>query len=570
MPSLVINFGSPEEREVEIREGVMTIGRATDCDIPVLDKSLSRRHAQLERSADVVMVRDLKSTNGTAVDGARIDCCRLYHGDKLKCGDVLIMFIEEPQVLQELALDRAGLSLEEIVGVETDRINTAAVSVLESPTAGGSREKLRILLKVSEILSSPEEIGSLLDRIVELLFKIMDVDRAVLLIADDAGGALVPRVVRSRGDGSLGAVTPAGPAPMAQPVAQPVARPSGAESEVERTVRMDGPVRPGPDDQEAAAPIYSRHIVNYVLAKNVAVISSDANSDARFKGAQSILAQSIRASMCAPLKTGEQTIGVLYVDNVSIADRFTGEDLEFLSAFANQAAIAIENSRLYKKIEQEAVYRNNFLRFFPPAVVPRIMASKDLGLGAIETEVTAIFCDICDFTNMSATMKPKDIVVLLNEYFPVMADVVFEHEGTLEKYIGDALLAVWGAPFTRADDVDRAVRAAIDMQRALIGLNERWAGKHELAIHIGLNTGKVAAGNIGSARYIQYATIGDTTNVASRICNVASASEIIVSDSTFRNVANVALPFEELPPVKVKGKDEPLLLHRLDWRAVPA
>ena len=126
---------------------------------------------------------------------------------------------------------------------------------------------------------------------------------------------------------------------------------------------------------------------------------------------------------------------------------------------------------------------------------------------------------------MSAQMEPREIVTMLNKYFSVITEVVFEHEGTLEKYIGDAVLAVWGAPFRRIDDAKRAVQAAVDMQEAVSKMSKE-SSDFPLRIHIGVNTGRVAAGNIGSAHYLQYATIGDTTNIASRLCSVAGPGRL--------------------------------------------
>jgi len=164
------------------------------------------------------------------------------------------------------------------------------------------------------------------------------------------------------------------------------------------------------------------------------------------------------------------------------------------------------------------------------------------------------------------------VVDLLNTYFPPMVDIVFRHGGTLEKFIGDALLAVWGAPFGGPDDADRAVAAAMDMQRGIANLNARLvaAGYVPIEIHIGLCSGPVAAGYIGTEKYIQYAVIGDTTNVASRICSVAEAGEILIADSTRALLTPPGVALAALPPVAVKGKGEPLQLHRVLLRQEPA
>jgi adenylate cyclase len=271
--------------------------------------------------------------------------------------------------------------------------------------------------------------------------------------------------------------------------------------------------------------------------------------------------------MCAPLKPRDEVRGVLYVDNLSAPDRFSQDDLDFLSAFANQAAVALDNASLYAELESQAVVRNTLLRFFPPATIGRIMEGDALQLETRETDVTALFCDISGFTKLSASMSPGEVLALLNAYFPVMADIVFRHEGTLEKYIGDALMAVWGAPFQNPDDPQRALRAAVEMQRALVEVNERLDLPRPLAVHIGLNTGPVAAGNVGSDRYIQYATLGDATNLASRICDLAPGGEIYVHETTRARLGDEPeWPVEPLGQRTIKGREEPLTLFSVRWR----
>ena len=165
-------------------------------------------------------------------------------------------------------------------------------------------------------------------------------------------------------------------------------------------------------------------------------------------------------------------------------------------------------------------------------------------------------------------MEPRQVIEMLNEYFPVVVEeIIFQYEGTLEKYIGDALLAVWGAPYQQPDDAKRAVQAAVAMQRAIHKLNKQWLQQRhiEIQVQIGLNTGKVAAGNIGSPKLVQYATIGDTTNVSSRICSAAKPGEILISETTFQQLDDENFTVEKIAPVRVKGKDEPLQLYRLLW-----
>jgi adenylate cyclase len=217
-------------------------------------------------------------------------------------------------------------------------------------------------------------------------------------------------------------------------------------------------------------------------------------------------------------------------------------------------------------MQAEAVMRDKLERFFPDTVSRKLKEEGHLEI--VETQVTALFADISDFTRISSEMEPRQVIEMLNEYFQVMVEeIVFPYEGTLEKYIGDALLAVWGAPYRKDDDAQRAVWAAIEMQWAVRRLNVEWVhrGKQPIQIHIGINTGKVAAGNIGSERLIQYAAIGDTTNVTSRICGAAKAGQILISESTFDQIEGLNLPLKKMPPVRVKGKEHPLQLYRVLW-----
>ncbi|MEQ9325236.1 MAG: adenylate/guanylate cyclase domain-containing protein, partial [Polyangiaceae bacterium] len=380
-----------------------------------------------------------------------------------------------------------------------------------------AKDKLQILLKVSEVLSSPAPLDDVLGRVLDLAFRILDIDRGTVVLSE--GGQL--RTAASRN-------------------------------------------RPGRSTDHADAGGYSQSVVSWVLGRGVAALFGDTVSDPRLVGAESILRQSIHASMCAPLRARDRLLGVLYVDNLARPDRFTQEDLEFLSAFANQAAISIDNALLRDELAAQAVARNTLLRFFPPTSVDAIMATGD-SLDAIETDATILFCDISGFTRLSSRLEPKQVIALLNTYFPVMSDIVFRHEGTLEKYIGDALLAVWGAPLRRDDDAARAVAAAVDMQRAMVELNASVALEEPLRIHVGINSGRVAAGNIGSRQFLQYATIGDATNVAARVCNEAGPGEILVDDATAERLGETAWPLEALLPVAVKGKAEPLTLHRVRY-----
>ena len=319
-------------------------------------------------------------------------------------------------------------------------------------------------------------------------------------------------------------------------------RPAGTESEGDATTGDAG------DSVGESAPLpYSRRIVDWVREQRAAGLFSNTLIDFRLVGSQSVRAAAICSAMAAPLLFDDELLGVIYVDTRVAPDRYDEGDLDFLSAFANLAAAALENTRLRERLETEAVTRNNLMRFFPPTTVRKLQAGsvslRDV-FAVADTEITALFADITGFTELSTRMEPREIV--------------FRHDGTLEKYIGDALLAVWGAPLRQSGDADRALAAAMEMQRALATL----ALPVPLKIHIGLHTGPVAAGNIGSSDYVQYATIGEATNLAARICGVAESGEIVLSETTRQQLTS-PVDLVSLGPITLKGRATPLVLHRV-------
>lgn len=543
MAYIIQGQGTPHERICDLRKGLNTIGRGLDNSIVVEDeaRSLSRHHAEIQVTEKGIYLTDLHSSNGTLVNQTKIMQQKLNHGDLVQFGSVVFQLVDESpsgaDATNQNALPNSGLSILMRVSPEKSRVNMQ--DLLQQPklaTSGSvlliqgddesqrTSAKLRVLLEVSQELADPEAHSVLPEKILELLLKIMSVDRAVLLLVDETTGQLEPKAYKF--------------------------------SNPNATANLD---------------FYSRKIANFVLKQGDAIISDDASGDRRFDSSQSIIQQSIQAAMCAPLKPRDKVIGVLYVDNLSYGHAYRKEDLEFLSSLANQAAIAIENANLYRNMQSEVIRRTKLERFFPAAVSKKIEEGWDLNR-IVETEVTALFSDISGFTEMTSQMQPRKVLEFLNEYFKVMVeDIVFPFGGTLEKYIADALLAVWGSPYQKEDDAVMAVSAAIAMQWAMKQLNEDWTKQgrdRQIQIHIGLNSGMVAAGNIGSENLIQYTNIGDTMNVASRICTAAQAGEVFISESTKNKISSLNLPLEKLALIKVKGKEEPLQLYRILWKDV--
>ena len=465
------------DRRFTLPEGApLVVGREVTCDVPVRDQGVSRRHAEVRVDGDTVLVTDLESRNGTWHNGQRVPYARVQVGDRLAFGPVEFALAREAapraSVTAPFALDGAATMVRE----------RRMVDATEAVEAVAGR-RLAQLVALTQRLGALDALDALLTRIVEDAFGAFAADRVAVLLADDAG-ELTVRVARDRHGSSI---------------ARPV----------------------------------SRTIAREVADKQVSWLLHDARDDARVDG-QSITTQIVRSALAAPL-IGEdrRTLGVVYADNLRDIRAFTEADLDFLAAYAGVAAAAIERERNAARLREAARVRENFARYFTPHLAERI-ASTDgaVALGGERRPVVVLFSDIRGFTAIAESLPPDAMASQLNEYFEAMVACVFRHEGALDKYIGDALMAYWGAPVSDATDADRAVAAALDMQRALAELNARWAaaGRPVLATGIGVHAGDAFVGNIGAPQRLEYTLIGDTVNVASRLCGLAAGGEVLVSD----------------------------------------
>jgi adenylate cyclase len=293
--------------------------------------------------------------------------------------------------------------------------------------------------------------------------------------------------------------------------------------------------------------------------------------DSRFKGAHSIIMQGIRSSMAVPLIYSDELLGVMVLDSQVAANAFTDKDLQLTQALANQAAVAIQNSLFALKIEKEALTRERFQRLLSPAIA-ELVVSGDLAVekGGQARDTTVFFSDIRGFTALSETRTAQQIVDMLNEYFEMMVETIFKYEGTLDKFVGDEIMALFGAPVSHPDDPIRAVRVAVEQVRALEEWNRVRVAEGEPAINIGIgiNSGSVVAGYLGSSKALEYTVIGDVVNTASRLCSVAKAGEIIISKSTYELVKD-HFTTEALAPTQVKGKAQALQIYRVLGEKTP-
>lgn len=235
---------------------------------------------------------------------------------------------------------------------------------------------------------------------------------------------------------------------------------------------------------------------------------------------------------------------------------------DYVSKGASMQELAARVENVLRRTRETERMRRLFARYTSDAVVEEILRNGDVVLTGEKRVVTVLFADIRNFTSFAETQPPEEVLRLLNEVLGRLADAVLEWGGTLDKYLGDGLMAVWGAPVKHDDDVSAAVSAALRMHSELRLLNQQQPGGPQFELGIGLNTGPVLAGSLGNTRRTEYTCIGDTVNVASRLCSLAGPGEILVGEGTATALAHVA-PLEPLSPVRVKGKQQPVPLFRV-------
>jgi adenylate cyclase len=315
----------------------------------------------------------------------------------------------------------------------------------------------------------------------------------------------------------------------------------------------------------------SRTIINKVVNEKVALLTTDAMADTRLEQAQSLFSQKIRSAMCVPLWKKDEVIGVIQLDSVRFNNQFSEDDLELLKAIGHQMAMVIEQSSLNEQIREEERLIGRLERYHSPQVIEMILKgsqeTKENIMEPKDLTATILFTDIIGFTPLSEKMPPREINFLLNQFFSRMTDIIFKFDGTLDKYIGDSLMAVFGAPMEKKDDPERAIQAALEMKRELTALMKKTEPERRFDIRIGINTGRVVAGNIGSGNIgspnrMEYTVIGDPVNIASRLESIAQPNQILIGEETYSYVKR-KFKTKKLGPKKVKGITAEIMVYEV-------
>ncbi|HIE38086.1 MAG TPA: adenylate/guanylate cyclase domain-containing protein [Anaerolineales bacterium] len=502
------------------------------------------------------------------------------------------------------------------------------------------RAQMAALAEVARAINSSLDLSEVLNRVMDEIIRLTGAERAFLMLIDPETGELEFRTARNMDQETI------------------------ADSAFE----------------------ISRSVVYRVAQEGEPVVTTDAQLDPRFKGKESIVSYSLRSILCVPLRARDRVTGVIYADNRIRTGIFGDRDRDLLAAFADQAAIAIENARLFESVTaakalmdnifasiasgvvttdeedritlvnraaegilgiaagqaegrpyteafptlrpfleplmervqredrtivaeevepelpgrgrvnlslslsplrdpehersgvalvledlterrrleaQERFIRETFQRYVCPAVVQRLLEDPgSLKLGGHRQEVTILFADIRGFTAFSEHRDPEDLVEVLNCYLSLGADAVLAEEGTLDKFIGDAVMAIFNAPLPQPDHTLRAVRAALRMQEAVRQYHGEVPSANRLAYGVGVAVGEAVVGNIGTAQQLNYTAIGASVNLAKRLQENAAAGQILLNQEACERVRG-EVEVRPLSPMEMKGLSAPIQVYEL-------
>ena len=534
MPQVIIEQPGVPPMTVPLSGNEIRFGRSEDSDVVLVANEVSRNHAKICRVGNKSILFDLQSLNGTYVNRQRVVERVLSHMDEIWFGSLCkLVFRDDTQYGKEHPDDTPAVNPELVknldkIRAEMDRVGNS-MTLIGRPTPPYAEEvkskeleaspeaivqmsrayrRLAALHKASQIMASGFDLRERLAQVLDMVMETMEADRGFVMLREEGTNNLNVKVAREMGR-----------------------------------------------ELEASSP--SMGIAGRAAIDGEAVLMVDSQNDSKFGMRESIIRSEIMSAMCVPLKIEDRIMGSIYLDTRKPHVTFSEEDLELFASLASQSALAIDNVRLHDKVVAAEMKRQEFGRFLSPAIVDKIMAEeKAVELGGQRARVSTLFCDIRGFTNTAERITPVELVALLNEYFTAMTEIIFQYQGTLDKYVGDEIMAIFGAPVSIENDALAAVSAAVAIQALNAELNvvRQKQGRTVIQLGIGIDSGEVTAGYFGSPMRMEYTVMGDRVNTASRFCGLAEAGQVIVGEETWRSIEG-KVDGRVMGSVRLKGKE---------------
>lgn len=511
-----------------IHQQVVNIGRAANNDLILADPecSVSRWHARLVCLPDAsATLTDLNSVNGTLINGQPVNApVPVQPNDNIAIGKFRLLFCEDVPAPWQWEIQTGAVELNELQR-QTHLIKGKTDNEL---ITNADLAHLDLLHEVGISLARTQSVADVMQVAVEMLFKIGQVHRATIMLWNESQQTF--------------------------------------ES-------ADLHLRSGKTVDPASAPfnpqqlVMSRTILNQVRQENKPLLLRDATSEVLLRSADSIIGAGIQTAFCSPLTYQERFLGVLYADNLIDPNAFSDTDFRVFTTVAAQAGLALAHAQSREELWRREIERRA-LKLYLPSQVAELLNTPDGGyqLGGALQPVTVLFADIRGFTRVAEQMDAGKVVLMLNQFFTAMSAIIIKHGGVLDKFIGDCVMALFGAPVPDEGAVQQGFEAAIEMQQEVKRLNVSRMNQEfpEIQIGIGLHTGPAVVGNIGSADRVQYTAIGDTVNVAARLVDLAAGDQVIVSEDIHTALRDCNR-FEYLGPFELRGRRRSVNIYSARW-----
>ena len=493
-----------------LRPGDTVVGRAPICDLPIDEPSISRRHVRFRVHGDHCVLTDLGGRNGTFVNGEQVTEAEVKAGDAVVLGRFPLR-VDHGAVESLVFSDSHAL-----VDGETSIVRPAAggaITMADYRPSATPERLLRLLAEISHRLVPVGTLANLLDRIASVSLNVLPVDRVFVLLMDEQGGEVLSRVSRARNN-------------------RPVTNAN-----------------------------LSRAIVRRSIQDRVALLGCDATLESGH--ASDNLPENMRWFMCTPLCTESAVLGLIYADNPN-SMKLAGADLDVLQALGDYASAAIAQSRQTERMLEGWRLRERLHRHHSTAVAEQMMA--EIGASPARSEapadrdVTVLMADIVGFTQRTKAMSPAGVAQFLNRCFSVMGEAVFAEDGTVDQFVSDRLVAVFGAPVEQADHASRALRVAQVIRHALA----THGTEPTVPVRVALNSGLAIAGEIGWTRRRDFTVVGDVVATCERMLSyVCEPGQIVMSRGT-RDRLGLQAPVKALGPVHLRGREHPIDLFAFD------
>ena len=513
-----------ELQEFRIEKNYITVGRKEDNDIVLKDIFVSRYHCNLIEDQNTFYILDKGSKYGTLLNGEQIEKAPLKPGDQIKIGNIIVHFLAAEESLKKWAEsgnDRLGFNLDDdlefilsSLSEGEDDLNSEMLKELLNKIKvkqieyGKKLRNYQIMYRVGTMINSIFDFDILIKMILDLALEVTEGDRGYIIIRDT----------------------------------------ETKEDKILFHKNIDNP-----------SAFLSKTMIAKLVKDKIPFIINESDLTSSGYG-ESARASNISSAMLSPLLNKNMDfVGAIYIDRNKRFTSFSDSDLDLMKIFSSYVSISIENSQLFAKVRKEEHIKNNLKRYLSSSIVDTVSLEADLKLGGHEEDISIMFIDIRNFTPLSEKLSPDEVVSLLNGFFNFTAEYIFKYKGTLDKFIGDCVMTIYGAPIKDEDHADNAVKTALEIRDYFLKDFRKQIKKDfklDIDIGIGINSGPAIVGNIGTDDRMDYTAISDTVNTAERIESKSRDGAVYISRAT-RSRLKCKYKIISKGEMTLKGKAEP-------------